>query len=42
MYWAEKHLTKALPKLMKAATSDQLKQNFEEHTSGNRTTDRKS
>ena len=32
IYWAEKHLTKALPKLMKAATSDQLKQNFEEHT----------
>ena len=31
IYWAEKHLTKALPKLMKAATSDQLKQNFEEH-----------
>lgn len=31
IYWAEKHLTKALPKLMKAATSDQLKQAFEEH-----------
>lgn len=31
IYWAEKHLTKALPKLMKAATSDQLRQNFEEH-----------
>ncbi len=32
IYWAEKHLTKALPKLMKAATSEQLKQNFQEHT----------
>jgi ferritin-like metal-binding protein YciE len=31
IYWAEKHLTKALPKLMKAATSDQLKQAFEQH-----------
>ncbi len=31
IYWAEKHLTKALPKLMRAATSDQLKQAFEEH-----------
>ncbi len=31
IYWAEKHLTKALPKLMKAATSDQLRQAFEEH-----------
>jgi len=31
IYWAEKHLSKALPKLMKAATSDQLKQAFEEH-----------
>ncbi len=31
IYWAEKHLSKALPKLMKATTSDQLKQAFEEH-----------
>lgn len=31
IYWAEKHLTKALPKMMKAATSDQLKQLFQEH-----------
>lgn len=31
IYWAEKHLTKALPKLMKAATSDQLRQMFDEH-----------
>ncbi|MDB5246183.1 MAG: ferritin-like protein [Segetibacter sp.] len=32
IYWAEKHLTKALPKLMKAATSEQLKQAFQQHT----------
>lgn len=31
IYWAEKHLTKALPKLMKAATSDQLKKVFDDH-----------
>ena len=31
IYWAEKQLTKTLPKLMKAATSDQLRQSFEEH-----------
>ncbi|WP_018612475.1 ferritin-like domain-containing protein [Segetibacter koreensis] len=31
IYWAEKQLTKSLPKLMRAATSDQLKQAFEEH-----------
>jgi ferritin-like metal-binding protein YciE len=31
IYWAEKSSTKALPKLMKAATSDQLKQAFEQH-----------
>jgi ferritin-like metal-binding protein YciE len=31
IYWAEKHLSKALPKLMKAATSDELKQAFQEH-----------
>jgi len=31
IYWAEKHLTKALSKLSKAATSDQLKQAFEQH-----------
>ncbi len=31
IYWAEKHLTKALPKMMKAATSDELKQAFEKH-----------
>ncbi|HEX8357536.1 MAG TPA: ferritin-like domain-containing protein [Segetibacter sp.] len=31
IYWAEKSSTKALPRLMKAATSDQLKQAFEQH-----------
>src|SRR3954447_5241705 len=31
IYWAEKHLTKALSKLSRAATSDQLKQAFEQH-----------
>lgn len=31
IYWAEKHLTKALPKMQKAATSEQLKNAFGEH-----------
>ncbi|MBA2747033.1 MAG: ferritin-like domain-containing protein [Flavisolibacter sp.] len=31
IYWAEKHLTKALPKMQKAATSQELKNAFEEH-----------
>lgn len=31
IYWAEKHLTKALPKMQKAATSDELKQAFGDH-----------
>jgi len=31
IYWAEKHLTKALPKMRKAATSDQLANAFEQH-----------
>lgn len=31
IYWAEKHLTKALPKMQKAATSEELKTAFEEH-----------
>jgi len=31
IYWAEKHLVKTLPKLQKAATSDQLKQVFGDH-----------
>ncbi len=31
IYWAEKHLTKALPKLAKAATSEELKNAFNDH-----------
>ena len=31
IYWAEKHLTKALPKMQKAATSEELKSAIEEH-----------
>ena len=31
IYWAEKHLTKALPKMAKAATSDELKNAITEH-----------
>jgi ferritin-like metal-binding protein YciE len=31
IYWAEKHLTKALPKMKKAATTDELKTAIEEH-----------
>lgn len=31
IYWAEKHLTKALPKMAKAAASEELRQAFEEH-----------
>jgi len=31
IYWAEKHLVKALPKMEKAATSDELKQAFADH-----------
>jgi ferritin-like metal-binding protein YciE len=31
IYWAEKHLTKALPKMAKAAESEELKAAFEEH-----------
>lgn len=33
IYWAEKHLTKALPKMMKAATSEELKAAINEHLS---------
>jgi ferritin-like metal-binding protein YciE len=33
IYWAEKHLTKALPKLQKAATSDELANAFADHLS---------
>lgn len=32
IYWAEKHLVKALPKLQKAATTDELANAFEDHT----------
>lgn len=32
IYWAEKHLVKALPKLQKAATTEELKLCFEKHT----------
>lgn len=31
IYWAEKHLLKALPKMVKAATSEELKQSFTDH-----------
>lgn len=31
IYWAEKHLVKALPKMKKAATSPELQQAFETH-----------
>src|ERR1700744_2115227 len=31
IYWAEKHLVKTLPKMQKAATSQQLKQAFTDH-----------
>ncbi|HEV7783528.1 MAG TPA: ferritin-like domain-containing protein [Chitinophagaceae bacterium] len=31
IYWAEKHLTKALPKMRKAATSEELQQAIEDH-----------
>lgn len=32
IYWAEKHLAEALPKLQKAATSKELAMAFEKHT----------
>ena len=31
IYWAEKHLTKAIPKMSKAATTDELRQALDEH-----------
>lgn len=31
IYWAEKHLTKALPKMKKSATSEELAAAFEDH-----------
>lgn len=33
IYWAEKHLVKALPKMSKAATTDELSQAVDEHLS---------
>ena len=33
IYWAEKHLTKALPKMAKAATSQELSNAFQQHLS---------
>ena len=33
IYWAEKHLTKALPRMRKAATSEELANAFEQHLS---------
>jgi ferritin-like metal-binding protein YciE len=33
IYWAEKHLVKALPKMAKAATSDELRAAIEKHIS---------
>jgi ferritin-like metal-binding protein YciE len=32
LYWAEKHLTKALPKMQKAATTEELKSAIQDHT----------
>lgn len=32
IYWAEKHLVKALPKMKKAATSSELAEAFDKHT----------
>ena len=32
LYWAEKHLTKALPKMQEAATTPELQSAIEEHT----------
>ncbi len=32
IYWAEKHLMKALPKMQKASTSEELAAAFEKHT----------
>lgn len=31
IYWAEKHLVKTLPKMKKAASSEELANAFEEH-----------
>ena len=37
IYWAEKHIVAALPKMKKAATSQELKDAFEEHLSVTKT-----
>ncbi len=37
IYWAEKHLVKALPKMQKAATSTELASAFEKHTAETQT-----
>jgi len=37
IYWAEKHLSKALPKMKKAATSEALAAAFEKHTEETKT-----
>ena len=37
IYWAEKHLVKALPKMQKAATSEELAAAFEKHTAETQT-----
>ncbi len=37
IYWAEKHIAAALPKMKKAATSQELKDAFEEHLSVTKT-----
>jgi ferritin-like metal-binding protein YciE len=36
IYWAEKHLTKAIPKMVKAASSEELKNAFTEHLEATR------
>ena len=37
IYWAEKHLTKALPKMQKAATSKELQKAFADHLEATKT-----
>lgn len=37
IYWAEKHLTKALPKMQRAASSEELKNAFADHLEATRT-----
>ena len=39
IYWAEKALTKALPRMAKAATSGELKKAFEQHLNVTKKTD---